>query len=165
MKLPDLKHWNAPIYFLQWIQTNCHHSIHIVCDEKNWIASNMHNHTHTKHHFSLCRLNSSRRSLPQLCVPIIRTWGKWNSSFKFLKCSLCPEINILNFQVTQAPFVCIIFQLLQNWHQWKTKNIFFVLPVRVYHEQNNMIHYGKHETVLFNTCLLYIYLSSDDVYY
>ena len=34
--------------------------------------------------------------------------------FEFLEYSICGEILILKFQVTQAPFVCIIFKVLQN---------------------------------------------------
>ena len=34
--------------------------------------------------------------------------------FELLEYIICREIIILNFQVTQAPFVCILFQVLQN---------------------------------------------------
>ena len=34
--------------------------------------------------------------------------------FEYLEYSICREIMVLKFQLIQAPFVCILFQVLQN---------------------------------------------------
>ena len=40
-------------------------------------------------------------------------------------------------------------------------NMMFVCGMDVVRVQYNMKHYGKHEILLFYTCLLYIYLPPD----
>ena len=74
------------------------------------------------------------------------------------------EIMILKFRVRQVTFMCIILQVSQNQDQWKTYNTLFIIHLVVCHENYNVIHCGKYEKVLVNTCLLLIYLYPDEVY-
>ena len=86
------------------------------------------------------------------------------SVFGFLKYSICCEVLILNFQVTQSPFVCIFLHVLQKLDQWNTYNMLFIINIGIRHEQCNIIHCGKHENILLNMCLFHMYLRPDEVY-
>ena len=44
---------------------------------------------------------------------------------------------------------------------WNTMNMFLVSGMDVAREKYNVKHYGKHEIVFMDTCLLYLYLPPD----
>ena len=71
------------------------------------------------------------------------------------------EILLLVFLLTQFIFVCILWQYCHISELQNTMDIFLVRGMEVAHGQYNVKHYNKHEILLFDTCLLYLYLPPD----
>ena len=70
---------------------------------------------------------------------------------------------LLIFLVTQVIFVCIFCHYCHILTLWNTINMLFIRGMEVYRAQYNMRHYSKHEILLLDTCLLYLYFPPDRV--
>ena len=79
-------------------------------------------------------------------------------SFVSLEFNTCNEIILLMFLVTQVLFVCVLWQHHQILALWNTIIMLFVFGMDIGCSKYNVKRYGKHENILFSTCLLYLYL-------
>ena len=78
-----------------------------------------------------------------------------------LECRTFHEILLFMFIETQLLFVCIIWQSCHISALWNTMNMLFVCDMDVSYEHYNVKHCGKHEMLLLDTCLLYLYFPPD----
>ena len=78
-----------------------------------------------------------------------------------MDCNDFHETLLLMFLLTQVLFVCTICQYCQIFALWDTMNMLFVRSMDVVHAQYNVKHYVKHEILLLEMCLLYLYLPPD----
>ena len=62
------------------------------------------------------------------------------------------------FLVTQVIFVCVLWQSCPILPLWNTMNMLFIHNIDVACKQYNVKNYSKHEIILLDTCLLYLYL-------
>ena len=81
--------------------------------------------------------------------------------FVSLECRTFYETLLLIFLVTQVLLMRILWKSCQNLSLWNTMNMLFVFGMDVSHAQYSMNNYSKHEIILLDTCLLYIYLPPD----
>ena len=71
------------------------------------------------------------------------------------------EILLLMFLVTQVIFMCILQQYWQSSSIWNTIICLFVCGMDIAREQYSVKNDGKHEIILLDICLLYLYLTHD----
>ena len=77
-------------------------------------------------------------------------------NFVSLECRSFLGIMLLVFLVTQVLFLCIFWQYCHIPALWKTMKILSVCSMYVSHARYNVKHCGRHETILLETCLVYL---------
>ena len=68
---------------------------------------------------------------------------------------------VLMFIITQVILICILRQYCQRSVVWNKMSILFVHCMGIARAQYNVKNLGKHEILLFDTCLLYLYFPTD----
>ena len=81
--------------------------------------------------------------------------------FLSLKCRTFHKIILLMFLFTHFILLCILFWSCQSYSLWNTMNVLFINFMVIGCSRYNVIHYGKHENVLLDKCLLYLYFPPD----
>ena len=69
------------------------------------------------------------------------------------------EILLLMFLLTQVLFMYILWKSCQISDLWNPINMLFIIIMDVVRSHYKVRHYGKHEILLLDTCLLYLYLT------